>query len=90
MRRALELADRHDFVIAADECYADIYADEATAPAGCLAAARAAAGVLRGGEVREKGGDGTRRGRGRRSVPSRRARRLPLPVRRQCGSGVCG
>lgn len=27
-RRLLELADRHDFVIAADECYAEIYLDE--------------------------------------------------------------
>lgn len=27
-RELLELADRHDFVIAADECYADIYLDE--------------------------------------------------------------
>lgn len=27
-RRLLELADRHDFVIAADECYAEIYLDD--------------------------------------------------------------
>jgi N-succinyldiaminopimelate aminotransferase len=42
MRRALELAERHDFVIAADECYSEIYADEAKPPPGFLAAARAA------------------------------------------------
>lgn len=38
---ALELAERHDFVIAADECYADIYLDEAAPPPGLLAVARA-------------------------------------------------
>ena len=41
MARALALADRFDFVIAADECYADIYLDEAAPPAGYLAACRA-------------------------------------------------
>lgn len=35
-RLAFELADRYDFVIAADECYADIFSDEATPPAGAL------------------------------------------------------
>jgi N-succinyldiaminopimelate aminotransferase len=38
MRTALELADRHDFVIAADECYSEIYDDEAQPPPGFLAA----------------------------------------------------
>ena len=38
MARAIELADRFDFVIAADECYADIYLDEAAPPAGFLGA----------------------------------------------------
>jgi N-succinyldiaminopimelate aminotransferase len=38
LRRALELADRHDFVIAADECYAEIYLGR-DAPAGLLQAA---------------------------------------------------
>ncbi|MCX6946150.1 MAG: succinyldiaminopimelate transaminase [Opitutales bacterium] len=38
MARAIELADRFDFVIAADECYADIYLDEAATPAGFLGA----------------------------------------------------
>lgn len=40
-QRLFELADRHRFVIAADECYSEIYFDE-TAPAlGALAAAQA-------------------------------------------------
>lgn len=39
---ALELAERHDFVIAADECYADIYLDESRPPPGLLAVSRAA------------------------------------------------
>ena len=34
--RLLELADRHDFVIAADECYSEIYADEQSPPVGLL------------------------------------------------------
>lgn len=42
LRRALELADRHDFVIAADECYADIYLDESAPPPGFLGACVAA------------------------------------------------
>lgn len=42
LRRALELADRYDFVIAADECYSEIYFDEAHPPAGLLQAAAAA------------------------------------------------
>ena len=41
MRAALELADRHDFVIAADECYSEIYGDERAPPPGFLAAAQA-------------------------------------------------
>ena len=41
MARAIELADRHDFVIAADECYADIYLEEAAPPPGFLGACRA-------------------------------------------------
>jgi N-succinyldiaminopimelate aminotransferase len=35
-----ELADRHDFVIAADECYSEIYFDAASPPLGGLEAAR--------------------------------------------------
>ena len=36
LQRALELADRHDFVVASDECYADIYFDEDRPPTGLL------------------------------------------------------
>jgi N-succinyldiaminopimelate aminotransferase len=42
LRRALELADRHDFVIAADECYTEIFLDESSPPPGLLQAALAA------------------------------------------------
>lgn len=35
----LEQADRHDFIIAADECYSEIFADESSPPAGLLEAA---------------------------------------------------
>jgi N-succinyldiaminopimelate aminotransferase len=42
LRRALELAERHDFVVAADECYSEIYLDEARPPPGLLQAAIAA------------------------------------------------
>ncbi len=41
MTRALELADRYGFAIAADECYADIYLDEAAPPPGFLGLCRA-------------------------------------------------
>ena len=40
LQRALELAERYDFVIASDECYAEIYRDEHAAPAGLLEACR--------------------------------------------------
>jgi N-succinyldiaminopimelate aminotransferase len=39
--RALDLAERHDFIVASDECYADIYQDEAAPPPGLLEAAEA-------------------------------------------------
>ena len=42
LRRALELAERYDFVVASDECYSEIYLDEAQP------AARPAAGRARG------------------------------------------
>ena len=42
LQRALGLAEQHDFIIAADECYADIYLDEHRPPPGLLAAAAAA------------------------------------------------
>jgi N-succinyldiaminopimelate aminotransferase len=41
LEQALALAERHDFIVAADECYADIYLDEAAPPPGLLAAALA-------------------------------------------------
>jgi len=37
----LQLAERHDFVIASDECYSEIYLDEQAAPVGLLQAAAA-------------------------------------------------
>ena len=39
-QRLFELADRYGFIIASDECYSEIYFDEATPPLGGLAAAR--------------------------------------------------
>ena len=39
LRRAIALADRYDFVIASDECYSEIYLDEAHPPPGLLQAA---------------------------------------------------
>jgi N-succinyldiaminopimelate aminotransferase len=42
LRRAIELADRHGFVVAADECYSEIYGDESQPPPGLLEAALAA------------------------------------------------
>jgi N-succinyldiaminopimelate aminotransferase len=40
-RLLFDLSDQHGFVIAADECYSEIYFDETHAPLGALAAARA-------------------------------------------------
>lgn len=40
-RTLFELADRHGFVIASDECYSEIYFDEAHPPLGALGAAAA-------------------------------------------------
>jgi N-succinyldiaminopimelate aminotransferase len=39
-RGLFELSDRHGFVIAADECYSEVYFDEAAPPLGSLAAAQ--------------------------------------------------
>ncbi|MFM7569118.1 MAG: succinyldiaminopimelate transaminase [Betaproteobacteria bacterium] len=39
-RRLFELSDRHQFVIASDECYSEIYFDEDKPPLGALEAAR--------------------------------------------------
>jgi N-succinyldiaminopimelate aminotransferase len=41
MQRALALAEQYQFIVAADECYADIYLDEANPPPGFLQAAAA-------------------------------------------------
>jgi N-succinyldiaminopimelate aminotransferase len=41
LTRLIELAHTHDFVIAADECYAELYPDEADPPPGLLQAAAA-------------------------------------------------
>ena len=40
--RLMELAETHDFVIAADECYSEIYLDENSPPVGLLQAAQSA------------------------------------------------
>jgi N-succinyldiaminopimelate aminotransferase len=40
-RRLFALSDRHGFVIASDECYSEVYSDEANPPLGALAAAQA-------------------------------------------------
>ena len=42
LRHALALADRHGFIIAADECYTEIYLDERRPPPGLLQACLAA------------------------------------------------
>lgn len=39
--RLIELAHRHDFVIASDECYSELYLDESDPPLGLLQAAAA-------------------------------------------------
>jgi N-succinyldiaminopimelate aminotransferase len=41
LEHALELAEKHDFIIAADECYAEIYLDDNNPPASLLEAALA-------------------------------------------------
>jgi len=41
MRGLLELAERYDFIIAADECYSELYDDETHPPPGLLQAAAA-------------------------------------------------
>jgi N-succinyldiaminopimelate aminotransferase len=42
LRRALALAERYDFIVAADECYTEIYLDESSPPPGLLEASLAA------------------------------------------------
>ena len=41
MQQLIRLAERHDFVIASDECYSEIYFDETAPPVGLLQAAAA-------------------------------------------------
>jgi len=41
LTKLIELADRHDFIIASDECYSEIYQDEANPPPGLLQACAA-------------------------------------------------
>ncbi|HHO59491.1 MAG TPA: succinyldiaminopimelate transaminase [Thiotrichales bacterium] len=41
LQRLIALAEKHDFIIASDECYSEIYFDEAHPPAGLLGAAAA-------------------------------------------------
>lgn len=36
LAKVIELADKHDFVIASDECYSELYPDEANPPEGLL------------------------------------------------------
>lgn len=38
LKKLIELADKHDFIIASDECYSEIYFDEANPPVGLLEA----------------------------------------------------
>ena len=39
LKELIALADRHDFVLASDECYSELYPDEANPPTGLLQAA---------------------------------------------------
>jgi N-succinyldiaminopimelate aminotransferase len=41
LQKLIKLADQHDFVIASDECYSEIYFDEQNPPPGLLQAAAA-------------------------------------------------
>lgn len=41
LKRALQLAEQYDFIIASDECYSEIYLDESQPPVGLLEAAAA-------------------------------------------------
>ncbi len=41
LKKLIALADEHDFVIAADECYSELYFDESQPPAGLLTACAA-------------------------------------------------
>ena len=41
LRKVIELADTHDFIVASDECYSELYPDEAQPPEGLLQACAA-------------------------------------------------
>lgn len=41
LKQALELAEKHDFIVASDECYSELYFDESSPPPGLLQAAAA-------------------------------------------------
>jgi N-succinyldiaminopimelate aminotransferase len=41
LQKALRLAEQHDFIVASDECYADLFDDEANPPPSLLSAAAA-------------------------------------------------
>jgi N-succinyldiaminopimelate aminotransferase len=41
LQQALRLAEQHDFMVASDECYADLFDDESAPPASLLSAAAA-------------------------------------------------
>ena len=41
LQQVLKLAEEHDFIVASDECYSELYADEANPPPGLLQAAAA-------------------------------------------------
>lgn len=41
LQKLIQLAEQHDFIIAADECYSEIYFDESKPPVGLLQAAAA-------------------------------------------------
>ncbi|MDH5324738.1 MAG: succinyldiaminopimelate transaminase [Gammaproteobacteria bacterium] len=41
LQKLIQLADEHDFIIASDECYSEIYFDETAPPPGLLQAAQA-------------------------------------------------
>ena len=39
LQQLIDLAEKHDFIIASDECYSEVYVDEASPPPGLLQAA---------------------------------------------------
>jgi len=41
LKTLIQLADKHDFIIASDECYSEVYCDEDTPPVGLLEACAA-------------------------------------------------